>query len=108
MPESLLRDTWAGLDQADLSLLLGERIGHPGQFDGRADVLYLPLAREKCRVSLKFSGAEIVAIEPGAAFDRAEWDRICVEVEESVLKGLQKVGREISFNTFRAERVVAW
>lgn len=87
-----------------MRLLLDERLGHHlGQYDGRANVLYLPLGREKCRISLKFNGAEIVAIEPGPAFDHAEWGRICAEIEESILKGPEKVGREISFNTFRAE-----
>jgi hypothetical protein len=36
----------------------------------------VPLAREQCRVSLTYKGAKIVAIEPGLAFDRQEWDRI--------------------------------
>jgi hypothetical protein len=103
MSKNLLRDIWVDLDQADLRLLLDERIGHPGQYDGHANVLYLPLGREKCRVSLKFKGAEIFAIEPGPAFDSAEWDRICAEIEGSILKGPEKVGREISFNTFRVE-----
>jgi Apea-like HEPN len=103
MPENLLRATWTELDQADLRLVLKERIGEPGQYDGRSDVLYLPLARDKCRVSLKFKGAQIVAIEPRAAFDCAEWNRICAEIEGSILKGPQKVGREFSFNTFRVE-----
>jgi hypothetical protein len=55
MAENLLRDTWADLDQADLRLLLKERIGQGqlGQYDGDDEnVIYLPLAREKCRVSL--------------------------------------------------------
>ena len=34
MAENLLRDSWADLDQADLRLLLQERIGRPGQYDG--------------------------------------------------------------------------
>jgi hypothetical protein len=103
VPENLLRDIRGDLDQADLRLLLHERIGAPGQYDGRANILHLPLGREKCRVSLKFSGAEIVAIAPGPAFDHAEWGRICNEIEESILNGSAKVGREISFNTFRVE-----
>jgi hypothetical protein len=100
MAENLLRDRWADLDQADLRLLLDERIGGPGQYDGNPDVLYLPQAREKCRVSLTYEDSNIVTIEPGAAFDRAEWNRICQEIETSVLNGPQKVGRDISFSTF--------
>jgi hypothetical protein len=103
MAENLLRDTWTDLDQADLRLLLRERIGDPGQYDGGLDVLYLPLAREKCRVSLIYKGTKIVAVEPGAAFDPPEWDRICAEIETSILRGPQKVGREFSFSTFRVE-----
>ena len=45
MTNNLLRGTWADLDQADLRLLLRERIGDPGQYDGNRDVLHLPLAR---------------------------------------------------------------
>jgi hypothetical protein len=57
MANKLIRETWADLDQADLRLLLGERIGGPGQYDGNRDVLHLPLAREKCRVSLTYKEA---------------------------------------------------
>jgi hypothetical protein len=99
MAENLLRDSWADLDQADLRLLLQEQIGGPGQYDGDEDVIHLPLAREQCRVSLTYKGAKIVAIEPGRAFDRQEWDRICAEIEGSIMKGPLRVGRDISFNT---------
>ena len=101
MAENLLHSSWTDLDQVDLRILLRDRIGQPGQFDGNTDVLYLPLAREKCRVSLTYKGSRIIAIEPGEAFDRPEWDRICAEIETSILSGPRKVGREYSFNTFR-------
>jgi hypothetical protein len=101
--QNLLRGTWVDLDQADLRLLLHERIGRPGQFDGNFDVLHLPLAREKCRVSLTFEGSKIVAIEPGVAFDPPEWERICAEIEGPILNGPRRVGREFSFSTFRVE-----
>jgi hypothetical protein len=99
MTENLLRDSWADLDQADLRLLLQEQIGRPGQYDGDENVIHLPLAREQCRVSLTYKGAKIVAIEPGLAFDRQEWDRICAEIEGPIMKGPLRVGRDISFNT---------
>jgi hypothetical protein len=99
--KNLLRDTWADLDQADLRLLLQERIFGFGQH--ARDVLHLPLVGEKCRISLTYKGAKIVAIEPGAAFDRTEWDRICAEIEGPILKGPQRVGREFSFSTFRVD-----
>ena len=99
MVENLLRDSWADLDQADLRLLLQEQIGRVGQYDGDENVIHLPLAREQCRVSLIYKGAKIVAIEPGLAFDRQEWDRLCAEIEGPIMKGPLRVGRGISFNT---------
>jgi hypothetical protein len=73
MAENLLRDSWADLDQSDLRLLLQERIGRPGQYDNDENVIHLPLV-EQCRVSLTYKGTKIVAIKPGPAFDRQEWD----------------------------------
>jgi Apea-like HEPN len=99
MAENLLRDVWADLDQADLRLLFEERFGRPGQYDGDENVIHLPLAREQCRISLTYKGAKIVAIEAGLAFDRAEWDRVCAEIEGPIMKGPLRVGRDISFNT---------
>jgi hypothetical protein len=101
MLENLLRNAWADLDQADLRLLLKERIGQPGQYDGdETSVIHLPLAGEKCCVSLTYNGAKIVAIEPGAAFDRQEWNKICTEIEGPILKGPRRVGRDLSFSRF--------
>jgi len=102
MAENLLRDLWADLNQDDLRLLLKERIGEGrfGQYDGDEDVIHLPLAREECRVSLTFKGAKIVAIKPGTAFDRQEWNDICAEIEGPILRGPRKVGREFSFSTY--------
>lgn len=99
MAENLLCDSWADLDQADLRLLFQERFGRPGQYKGDENVIHLPLAREECRVSLTYKGAKIVAIEPGLAFDRDEWDRICAEIEGPIMNGPLRVGRDISFNT---------
>jgi hypothetical protein len=48
MAENLLRDSWADLDQADLRLLLQERFGHRGQYDGDENIIHLPLARGGC------------------------------------------------------------
>jgi Apea-like HEPN len=104
MAENLYRYSWRNnLDQADLRLLLMERIGHPGQRDGSPNVLHLPLARDLCRVSLVYKDSTITRIEPGAAFDRLEWDRICSEIDDSIIKGPRKVGREFSFTTLRPE-----
>jgi len=96
---NLLRSSWVDLDQADLRLLLQEQIGGPGQYDGAENVIHLPMAGQQCRVSLTYKGAKIVAVEPGLAFDRAEWNRICAEIEGPIMKGPLRVGRDISFNT---------
>jgi len=50
---------------------------------------------------LTFSGAKIVAIEPGPAFNTSEWKRIGEEIEKSILAGPLKVGRDFSFSSFR-------
>ncbi len=104
MTANLLSERWTDLDSAELRLLLDERIGGPGQYRDRSDnpnVLYLPLAGATCRVSLTFRGAKIDAIEPGPAFDAAEWKRISEEIDKSILTGPIKVGREFSFSSFR-------
>jgi len=100
MTANLLRKTWTDLDSSELRLLLDACIGGPGQFDGRDEnpnKFYLPLARESCRIVLTYAGSRAVAIEPGSAFDPAEWERLSEEIEKSLLTGPVKVGREYSF-----------
>lgn len=101
MTENLLHTKWANLDPFELRLLLAERIGGPGQYDGSSATLYLPLARSSCRIGLAFKGNKIVVIERGSAFDPVEWEKISREIENSILVGPQKVGREFSFSSFR-------
>jgi hypothetical protein len=104
MVTNLLSDRWTGLDLTELRALLNERIGGPGQYDGLAenpDVLYLPLARGSCRIKLTFRDKKIVAIEPGPAFDPGQWHSISEEIENSILAGPMKVGRDFSFSSFR-------
>ena len=101
---NLLNDRWTGLDSTELRILLNERIGGPGLYDGLAEnpnVLYLPLAGKSCRIKLTFRDKKIVAIEPGPAFDPAQWQGISDEIEKSILAGPMKVGRDISFSSFR-------
>src|SRR6266540_841550 len=43
-------------------------------------------------------GPKLISIEPGQAFDRTQWERISDEIENSVLKGPIRVGREYSFS----------
>ncbi len=62
---------------------------------------FLPLAGSSCRIVLTFSDKKIVAIEPGPAFDAAEWERVSEEIEKSIFAGPLKVGREYSFSSFR-------
>jgi hypothetical protein len=104
MAVNLLRDSWIDLDSAELRLLLRERVGGPGQYHDRTENpndLYLPLAGSSCRISLTFRDKRIVSIEPGPAFDDAEWQRISEEIEKSIIAGPIKVGREYSFSSFR-------
>jgi hypothetical protein len=104
MAENLLRETWANLDSQELRLLLNKRIGGTGQFDGieaNPNKFYLPLARESCRVVLTYKDKKIAAVEPGPAFDAAEWKKIAEEIENAILVGPPKVGREYSFSSFR-------
>jgi hypothetical protein len=100
LPQNLLSETWIDLDSDELRLLLRERFGPGlGQYDGDDGKLYLPLAGTQSRIALTFDGSEIVAIEPGEAFDAAEWDRVSQEIEHSILTA-SKTGREYSFSSF--------
>ena len=104
MISNLLRTTWTNLDSFELRLLLAEHIGGPSQYDGlrnNPNKLYLPLAGSSCRIRLIFRGNKIIAIEPGPAFNLAEWERVSEEIEQSILAGSPKVGREYSFSSFR-------
>lgn len=106
MPENLLRETWVNLDSHELRLLLDRRIGGPGQFEDRdanPKKLYLPLARDLCRVALIFRDKQIVAVERGPAFNATEWQKIAEEIESSILVGPPKVGREYCFCSFRVD-----
>jgi hypothetical protein len=102
MTTNLLPTGWADLDAAELRLILLECIGKPGQYDGREsdpNAFYLPLAGSSCRIKLTFSdNKQIVAIEPGAAFDAVEWEQVVEEVERT---GPLKVGRDCSFSSYR-------
>lgn len=104
MTANLFSETWTDLDSAELRLLLAKRIGGPGQYDDPSNSpnkLYLPLAGSSCRVALTFRKKKIVSIEPGLAFDPSEWDRVSEEIENSILTGPLKVGRNYSFSSFR-------
>jgi len=104
MPPNLLRPSWSQLDPHELRILLAERIGSPGQYDGIGndpDRLHLPLARESCRVILTFCNRRIARIEPGHAFNASEWDHIANEIENSILVGPTKIGRDYAFSSYR-------
>jgi hypothetical protein len=104
MTANLLSEAWTSLDSHELRLLLDKRIGGPGQYDGRPNnpnKLYLPLAGSSCRIGLTFREKKIVALEPGPAFDAAEWKRVSEEIENSILAGPLRVGRDYSFSSFR-------
>jgi len=106
MDTNLLRPAWGRLDSHELRILLDERIGGPGQYDGRETApnrIHLPEARTKCRVIITYCNQRIASVEIGEAFDAAEWDRIGTEIETSVLTGPTKVGREYSFSSYRVQ-----
>jgi hypothetical protein len=102
MTTNLFRSSWTDLDPAELRFILLEHVGKPGQYDDRdsnPNTFYLPLARAACRIKLTFSDSkQIVAIEPGPAFDLAQWELIVEEIERS---GPFRVGRDVSFSSFR-------
>ena len=102
MSVGLFQSAWSDFDAGELLLILLERIGRPGQYDGRdssPNTFYLPLARSSCRIKLTFSdGKQIVAIERGPAFDAAQWQQVVEEIERT---GPSKVGRDCSFSSFR-------
>ncbi|MDB5307732.1 MAG: hypothetical protein JWO38_1934 [Gemmataceae bacterium] len=102
MTANLLRSSWNDFDPAELRLILLECIGKPGQYLGRErnpNTFYLPLAGLSCQVKLTFSdNKQIVAIEPGPAFDAAKWEQVEKEIQRA---GPCKVGRDCSFSSFR-------
>jgi hypothetical protein len=102
MTTNLLQPGWTDLDSAEIRFILLERIGRHGQYDGRnrnPNTFYLPLAGPSCRIKLTFSDSkQIVAIEPGPAFDGAQWAQVVEEIESS---GPYKVGRDCSFSSYR-------
>ena len=101
LPGNLISETWTDLDLDELRLVLRERFGPGlGQYDGEDGKLYLPLARAQSRIALTYEGSEIVAVEPGQAFDAAEWGRVSQEIEHSIRTGTRKTGRDYSFSSF--------
>ena len=97
---------WRNLDSIELRVLLHELIGGTGQSDDLSRAkprnFYLPLAGPSCRVALKFKGKKVIRIEPGKAFDAAQWQQISNEIEQSITGGT-KVGRDYSFSGRRVK-----
>jgi hypothetical protein len=93
------------MDSYELRLVLDKHVGGPGQYDGideNPNKIYLPLAREACQIGLTYNRKEkITAIEPGPAFDAIKWRRSSEEIENSILGGPLKVGRDYSFSGYR-------
>jgi hypothetical protein len=69
---------------------------------GDYEKLYLPLARGESRIVLTFADNKIAAVEPGEAFDPAEWERISREIESAILAGAPMTGRD--YNAHEAAR----
>jgi hypothetical protein len=93
---NLLKTTWSEVDPSEIRFILFEHIGRPGQYRDRANnpgKFYLLLADSTCRVELTFcEDKQLVAIEPGPAFDALQWAEIVREIEST---GSIKVGRAI-------------
>ncbi|MEO7861894.1 MAG: hypothetical protein ABIU05_15955 [Nitrospirales bacterium] len=102
MITNLLQTGWTDLDSSELRFILLERIGKPGQYDdlnSNPNTFYLPLAGSSCQIKLTFSESkQVVAIEPGPAFDAAQWRQVVEEIERTESP---KVGRDCSFSSFR-------
>lgn len=102
MTTDLLQPSWADCDSAELLFILLECVGKPGQYHNRnrnPNTFYLPLAGQACRIRLTFSDTkQIVAIEPGPAFDATQWKQVVEEVERTEPR---KVGRDCSFSSYR-------
>lgn len=104
MTRNLLEAEWLNLDSAELRLLLDEHVGGPGQYDSNAemaDAISLPLAGSACQVRAIFRDGKIAALKPGQAFDEDKWRQIKNDIEQSLLAGPEKVGREYTFSSFR-------
>jgi hypothetical protein len=104
---NLFKPEWSVLESDDLRVLLEHRIGGPGQSSGEPDDhrFYLPLAGNACRVVIRFKGTTISALEPGAAFDAAQWSEISATVDALLHTEPDKIGRDIAFSAFR---VTGW
>jgi hypothetical protein len=100
-PNNLLSERWADLNSDELRLLLRERFGRGlGQYDGDDEKLYLPFAGGESRIVLTYADNKIATVEPGEAFDPAEWEDVSREIEGAILAGALKTGRDYSFSTF--------
>lgn len=102
MTTGLLQSGWTDIDPAELRFILFELIGRPGQYydrDTNPNTFYLPLANPSCQIKLTFGDRkQIVGIDPGPAFDDAQWQQVVEEIERT---GPTKVGRDCSFSSFR-------
>jgi hypothetical protein len=99
---NLFRPSWRGLETGEIKIILTERIGGPGQFDG-ADgrTLCLPQGGASCRLRVSFNARSVVGLFASPAFDQTEWGDLITEIEGAVNGGTDKVGRDISFSSFR-------
>jgi hypothetical protein len=52
---------------------------------------------------MTYRDRRIVTVEPGQAFNAAEWENIAQEIETTVLTGPRKVGRDYSFSSYRVQ-----
>jgi hypothetical protein len=106
MPVNLLPELPKSIDLFELRIALGERYGDPGQYLDLVKnpyELYLPLAGPTCKISLTFKDGDICRISPGPALDASEWAKNKKEIEQDLLLGPTKFGRDIAFSSYRVE-----
>jgi hypothetical protein len=102
MIANLFQNSWKRVPSGELTFLLQELLGGRGQYRDRTinpRKFYLPLSGASCKVEVTYSKRkQVVEIVPGPAFNQADWERVVHEIES---QGSMKVGRDISFSSFR-------
>lgn len=101
MNDELFRPVWKDIDPTEMRIVLGDRFGFPGQFDGDRMTLHLPLAREACKVRVRYEGHAIVSVAPGSALTEPEWSETAREIDALLSTDATLFGREYSFSSFK-------
>lgn len=96
---NLMRDQWRGLESRDIAVVVGDEFGSSCLYDD-STVAYPD--EEQCRVLLRYDeDGQLVAIEPGPAFEQEQWDRIAGRIESELITATRAIGRNFSFGGYR-------